>query len=161
MPWVGFEPIIPAFERAKTVHALDQAATVIGTSVKYLNINFLTIMCVYNQFFCSFLRTHTTKIPWYFMTLQKKKYWIPYLWFQPSAMTDVKPPTSGLVIDGSECNGVTVICREKRNILEKPGHHEFHMSSSETFRCIKISKTTSYRSQDESNCVCTENSRKT
>jgi hypothetical protein len=30
MPWVGFEPMIPAFERAKTVHALDRAATVIG-----------------------------------------------------------------------------------------------------------------------------------
>jgi hypothetical protein len=32
MPWVGFEPTIPAFERAKTVHALDSAATVIGTT---------------------------------------------------------------------------------------------------------------------------------
>jgi hypothetical protein len=29
-PWVGFEPTIPAFDRAKTVHALDCAATVIG-----------------------------------------------------------------------------------------------------------------------------------
>jgi hypothetical protein len=27
MPWVGFEPTIPVFERAKTVHALDRAAT--------------------------------------------------------------------------------------------------------------------------------------
>jgi hypothetical protein len=27
---VGFEPTIPAFERAKTVLALDRAATVIG-----------------------------------------------------------------------------------------------------------------------------------
>jgi hypothetical protein len=27
---VGFEPTIPAFERAKTVHTLDRAATVIG-----------------------------------------------------------------------------------------------------------------------------------
>jgi hypothetical protein len=27
--WVGFEPTIPAFERAKTVHALDRVATVI------------------------------------------------------------------------------------------------------------------------------------
>jgi hypothetical protein len=27
---VGFEPTIPAFERAKTLHALDLAATVIG-----------------------------------------------------------------------------------------------------------------------------------
>jgi hypothetical protein len=32
MPWVGFEPTIPSFERAKTVHALDGAATVIGLS---------------------------------------------------------------------------------------------------------------------------------
>jgi hypothetical protein len=30
MPIVGFEPTIPAFERTKTVHALDRAATVIG-----------------------------------------------------------------------------------------------------------------------------------
>jgi hypothetical protein len=30
MPRVGFEATIPAFERAKTVHALDRAATVIG-----------------------------------------------------------------------------------------------------------------------------------
>jgi hypothetical protein len=30
MPCVGFEPTIPAFERAKTFHALDGAATVIG-----------------------------------------------------------------------------------------------------------------------------------
>jgi hypothetical protein len=30
MPWVGFEPTIPTFELAKTVHALDRAATVIG-----------------------------------------------------------------------------------------------------------------------------------
>jgi hypothetical protein len=28
---VVFEPTIPAFERAKTVHALDRAATVIGS----------------------------------------------------------------------------------------------------------------------------------
>jgi hypothetical protein len=30
MPRVGFETTTPAFERAKTVHALDRAATVIG-----------------------------------------------------------------------------------------------------------------------------------
>jgi hypothetical protein len=30
MPEVGFEPTIPVFERAKTVHALDRATTVIG-----------------------------------------------------------------------------------------------------------------------------------
>jgi hypothetical protein len=31
---VGFEPTIPAFEWAKTVHALDRGATVIG-ELKY------------------------------------------------------------------------------------------------------------------------------
>jgi hypothetical protein len=35
MPRVGFEPTIPAFERAKTVHASDRAATVMGN---HLNI---------------------------------------------------------------------------------------------------------------------------
>jgi hypothetical protein len=29
MPWAGFEHTIPLFERAKTVHALDRATTVI------------------------------------------------------------------------------------------------------------------------------------
>jgi hypothetical protein len=31
MPPVGFEPMIPVFQRVKTVHALDRAATVIGS----------------------------------------------------------------------------------------------------------------------------------
>jgi hypothetical protein len=30
MTYVGFEPTSPVFERAKTFHALDRAATVIG-----------------------------------------------------------------------------------------------------------------------------------
>jgi hypothetical protein len=30
MPRVGFEPTVPAFEQAKTVHALDSTATVIS-----------------------------------------------------------------------------------------------------------------------------------
>jgi hypothetical protein len=30
MPWVRFEPTIPASERAKTVYALDRLATVTG-----------------------------------------------------------------------------------------------------------------------------------
>jgi hypothetical protein len=33
MPRVGFEPMIPVFERAKTVHVLDRAVTVIGSHV--------------------------------------------------------------------------------------------------------------------------------
>jgi hypothetical protein len=35
---VGFEHTIPAFKRAKTVHALDRAATVIGTFYCYLSL---------------------------------------------------------------------------------------------------------------------------
>jgi hypothetical protein len=30
IPWVGFKPMIPAFVRVKTFHALNRAATVIG-----------------------------------------------------------------------------------------------------------------------------------
>jgi hypothetical protein len=37
MPEVGFEPMITAFERAKSVHALDGAATVIGKTIIYFN----------------------------------------------------------------------------------------------------------------------------
>jgi hypothetical protein len=33
MTWVEFEPTIPVFERAKTIHALDLVATVIGWAV--------------------------------------------------------------------------------------------------------------------------------
>jgi hypothetical protein len=33
MPCVGLEPTIPAYERVKTVHALDRSATVTGNFV--------------------------------------------------------------------------------------------------------------------------------
>jgi hypothetical protein len=33
MPWVGFEPTIPAFERTKTVQAVDGAAAVFGVTL--------------------------------------------------------------------------------------------------------------------------------
>jgi hypothetical protein len=39
MPQVGFEPTIPVFERAKTVHALDRAVTVMGTREIYRHKN--------------------------------------------------------------------------------------------------------------------------
>jgi hypothetical protein len=47
---VGFEPTIPASERAKTVHALDRSATVTGprgfTKYKYKSVitNFVTYL---------------------------------------------------------------------------------------------------------------------
>jgi hypothetical protein len=40
MPEVGFEPTIPVFERAKTVHASDRAATVIGWTAMYQYVFF-------------------------------------------------------------------------------------------------------------------------
>jgi hypothetical protein len=40
MPQVGFEPIIPVFERAKTVHALDLAATVISSRQHHISENY-------------------------------------------------------------------------------------------------------------------------
>jgi hypothetical protein len=51
MPWVGFKPTIPAFERAETVHALDRAATVIGWedylvySDIYISIGNILLFC--------------------------------------------------------------------------------------------------------------------
>jgi hypothetical protein len=41
MPRVGFEPTIPAFKRAKTVHTLDRATTVIG----HMNMGLWEIVC--------------------------------------------------------------------------------------------------------------------
>jgi cobalamin synthase len=43
MPQLGFETTIPVFERSKTVHALDRAATVVGTVGVTLG-NFVVIL---------------------------------------------------------------------------------------------------------------------
>jgi hypothetical protein len=43
VPLVGFEPTIPVFERAKTVHDLDRAATLIGSCVNYTAKNKLLL----------------------------------------------------------------------------------------------------------------------
>jgi hypothetical protein len=48
MPRVGFEPTIPAFEGAKTFHAIDSAATVIGddiNSVVEINAHWILLFC--------------------------------------------------------------------------------------------------------------------
>jgi hypothetical protein len=42
--WVGLEPTIPAFERAKTIHALDHVANVTGTWMKYGTVFSLRLM---------------------------------------------------------------------------------------------------------------------
>jgi hypothetical protein len=65
MPWVELEPTIPAFERAKTIHALDRADNVIGPIVKFgtekIKVNFLfsvvwNIEAPYNLWFSSLLQ---------------------------------------------------------------------------------------------------------
>jgi hypothetical protein len=48
IPWVGFEPTIPAFERAKTIHALDRATNVICALINFrfrYSINTVYIKC--------------------------------------------------------------------------------------------------------------------
>jgi hypothetical protein len=45
---VGFEPTIPVFERAKTILALDSAATVIGSLVCLLFLNVKGNVFIYN-----------------------------------------------------------------------------------------------------------------
>jgi hypothetical protein len=46
MPYVGFELTIPASERAKTVHALDRAATVTGHRHELLTDNCCFCLCL-------------------------------------------------------------------------------------------------------------------
>jgi hypothetical protein len=41
---VGFEPTVPASERAKTVHALDRSANVIGGL--QINSTFIILICL-------------------------------------------------------------------------------------------------------------------
>jgi hypothetical protein len=37
MPWVGFQPTIPALKEAKTVHISDSAAIVIGKMMMHIS----------------------------------------------------------------------------------------------------------------------------
>jgi hypothetical protein len=57
MPWVGFETTVLAFERAKTVHALDHAAIVTGSFTIIFNNNLWALQSVMDLgiFFYSFL----------------------------------------------------------------------------------------------------------
>jgi hypothetical protein len=43
---VGFEPTISVLERAKTVHALDRAATAIGDNGGYVENNLLKLVSI-------------------------------------------------------------------------------------------------------------------
>jgi hypothetical protein len=70
MPRVGFEPTIPAFERAKAVHASDRAVTAIGPLQAYIRKIFLRSARSACLAFCSILKMETaycseTSIKWY------------------------------------------------------------------------------------------------
>jgi hypothetical protein len=52
MPRVGYEPTIPVFERAKTVHALDRAATVIGVVNHLEDVN-VVIYLISFKYLCN------------------------------------------------------------------------------------------------------------
>jgi hypothetical protein len=54
MPRVGFKPTIPVFERPKTVHALDRAATVIDSSSFLCPNILLNILFSYSCSLCSY-----------------------------------------------------------------------------------------------------------
>jgi hypothetical protein len=64
MAWVGLEPTIPVFERAKTVHALHRATTVIGLQLqKDLEIcdsgTLVQILCFWTLSIILFLSENT------------------------------------------------------------------------------------------------------
>jgi hypothetical protein len=48
MPEVGLEPTIPAFERARTIHALDRTATVIGNFFILVPLKFGKCIALYD-----------------------------------------------------------------------------------------------------------------
>jgi hypothetical protein len=53
MPWVGFEPMIPVFERAKTFHVLDRMAPVIGINL-YRVTQIVTCIIIQNSYCLTF-----------------------------------------------------------------------------------------------------------
>jgi hypothetical protein len=74
MPRVGFEPTIPVLERVKTVHGLDRAATVIGSSsaeeVLIILIKALRsylpqhLLCHVGFFSCNDVGSHIQRFGW-------------------------------------------------------------------------------------------------
>jgi hypothetical protein len=69
MPQAGFEPTIPAFKRAKPVHALDGTATVIGTAActwmiwqADIYINKVPLKSLYSEFISKYSDYIETKV---------------------------------------------------------------------------------------------------
>jgi hypothetical protein len=62
MPQVGFKPMIPIFERAKTVHALDRVATVIGSWELYF-FKYFKILSYLVIWFLITISSHINLLP--------------------------------------------------------------------------------------------------
>jgi hypothetical protein len=59
MPLVVFEPTIPEFEQAKTFHALDRAATVIGSgTIRRVTVTSLMFRLAHIIYIHDALRIH-------------------------------------------------------------------------------------------------------
>jgi hypothetical protein len=88
MPWVGFEPTIPAFEQAKTVHTSDSAATVVGTTA----FGWVDIFRTEGRLWAKHQFFHAFDFQWcysyfYYFTLYEC---VLYRWFQYSIITKMK-----------------------------------------------------------------------
>jgi hypothetical protein len=106
-PWVGFEPTIPAFERAKTIHALDRAATWWDLLVSYKSGNALLVnhksitRCLWldlvwvKTYFCSatlFLHTHSQV-----QILGILQYCYSIIWVPVKVVKSPRVPSQGLL----------------------------------------------------------------
>jgi hypothetical protein len=92
MPWVGFEPTIPASERAKKVHDLDRAASMTGVFYSYPHIttwksiflsntitNFIKIRYLIFLLNCHIIiKIKTCSVCWYFIVqyLKQNVIWV-------------------------------------------------------------------------------------
>jgi hypothetical protein len=63
MPRIGFERAIPVFVRAKTGHALDNSATVIGL-IKITTVIIDTVL-IYLYFHFSLLKSCNVNVTWH------------------------------------------------------------------------------------------------
>jgi hypothetical protein len=62
MPLMGFETTIPVFERAKTHHALDRAATILG--LVHLEFDTSRPIIYFSVDICSRFRGQILAAPW-------------------------------------------------------------------------------------------------
>jgi hypothetical protein len=106
-------------------------------------------MIIFNEPFWSFLGTYSTVFSQHSLPLYKTNHWIssldsksrawqmwsPHLRTEAEIMRHRSRPVVHFRARDSwvSRSGITVNGRAKRNILQRPGHHEFYIGNSETF----------------------------